>query len=90
MKEIDYCTLIKFFRKKGFKGNGNSYQIVNVLSKFAPFIIMVYKWANLFKSGLTSLEGDSRKGHPKTASTLEVIKTRYYFGRSLISIEGEI
>ncbi|XP_035234280.1 protein GVQW3-like, partial [Stegodyphus dumicola] len=60
--------------KKGLKAMEIHTEMVNVLGESAPSKTMVCKWANLFKSGRTSLEDDPREGRPKTASTPEIIR----------------
>ncbi|XP_035231338.1 uncharacterized protein LOC118203183 [Stegodyphus dumicola] len=73
MDKIEQRAVIKFFVKKCLKAMKIHTEMVNVLAESAPSKTMVCKWANLFKSGRTSLEDDPRERRPKTASTPEII-----------------
>lgn len=73
MEKIEHRAVIKFFVKKGLKAMEIHTEMVNVLDESTPSKTMVCKWAGLFKSGRTSLEDNPREGHPKTASTLEIV-----------------
>jgi transposase len=40
----------------------------------SPLFSTIKKWAAEFKCGRTSLENDPREGHPKSATTPEIIE----------------
>jgi transposase len=74
MDKIEYRVIIKFFVKEGLTPNEIHSKFINVYGDTSPSFSTIKKWAAEFKHGRTSLEGDPRKGHPKSATTPEIIE----------------
>ena len=74
MDQIEYRAVIKFFVKEGLKPNEIHSKFVKVYGDSSPSFSTIKKWAAKFKRDRTSLEHDPREGHPKTATTAEIIE----------------
>jgi histone-lysine N-methyltransferase SETMAR len=60
--------------KEGLTPNEIYLKFIKVYGDSSPLFSTIKKWAAEFKRGRTSLEDDPREGHPKSATTLEVIE----------------
>jgi transposase len=69
-----YPAVIKFFVKEGFTPNKIHSKFIEVYGHSSPSFSTIKKWAAKFKCGCTSLEDDPCEGHPKSATTLEIIE----------------
>ena len=49
-------------------------KFIKVYGDSSPSFSTIEKWAAEFKRGHTSLEDDPREGHPKSATTSEIIE----------------
>jgi len=49
-------------------------KFIKVYGDSSPSFSTIKKWASEFKRGLTSLEDDPCEGHPKSATTPEIIE----------------
>jgi transposase len=74
MDTIEYCAVIKFFIKEGLTPNEIYSKFTKVYGDSSPSFSTIKKWAAEFKRGRTSLEGDPREGHPKSATTPDIIE----------------
>jgi len=74
MDKNEYRALIKFFVKEGLTQNENHSKCIKVYADSSPSFSTIKKWAAKFKCGRTSLEADPREGHPKSATTPEIIE----------------
>jgi histone-lysine N-methyltransferase SETMAR len=74
MDKIEYRAVIKFFAKEGLTPNEIHSKFIKVYGDSSPSFSTFKKWAAEFKHGRTSLEGDPREGHPKSATTPEIIE----------------
>jgi transposase len=74
MDKIEYRAVIKFFVKEGFTPNEIHSKFIKVYGDSSRSFSTIKKWAVEFKRGRTSLEDESREGHPKSATTTESIK----------------
>jgi histone-lysine N-methyltransferase SETMAR len=70
--KIEYRAVIKFFVKEGLTSNEIFSKFIKVYGDSSSFSV-IKKWAAEFKRGRTSLEDDPREGHPKSATTPEII-----------------
>jgi len=75
--KIEYRAVIKFFVKEGLTPNEVHSKFIKVYGDFSPSFSTIKKWAAEFKRGHTSLEDDPREGHPKSATTPEIIEQVY-------------
>jgi len=89
MDKTEYCAVIKFFLKEGLTLN----EIHKSLWRLFSFVFNIKKWAAEFKHGHTSLEDDPREGHPKSATTPEIIKSltlrqlmSYIYGAPILDV----
>jgi transposase len=74
MVKIEYHMIIIFFVKEGLTPNEIHSKFAKVYGDSSPSFSTIKKWAGEFKHGRTSLEVDSREGHPKSATTPEIIE----------------
>jgi len=74
MDNIEYRAVIKFFVKEGITPNEIHSKFIKVYGDSSPSFLTIKKWVAEFKRGRTSLQDDPRKGHPKSASTPEIIE----------------
>jgi transposase len=74
MEKIEYCVVIKFFVKEGLTPNEIHSKFMKIYGDSSPSFSTIKKWAAEFKRGRTSLEVDPREGHPKSATTPEIIE----------------
>jgi len=74
MDKIEYRVVIKFFVKEGLMPNEIHLKFIKVYGDSSPSFSTIEKWAAEFKRGHTSLEDDPREGHPKSATTSEIIE----------------
>jgi histone-lysine N-methyltransferase SETMAR len=74
MDKIEYSVLIKFFVKEGLMPNEINSKFIKVYGDSSPSFSIIKKWAAEFKRGRTSLEDDRCEGHPKSATTPEIIE----------------
>jgi transposase len=74
MDKIEYRAVIKFFVKEGLMRNEIHSKFVKVYWYSYPLFATIKKWAAEFKRGHTSLEDDPHEGHPKSATTPEIIE----------------
>ena len=74
MDKIEYCADIKFFAKEGLIPKDIYSKFIKVYGETPPPFSTIKKWAAEFKRGRTSLEGDPCEGHPKRATTPEIIE----------------
>jgi len=74
MDKIEYRAIIKFFVKEGLTPNEIHSKFIKVYGDSSPSFSTIQKWAAKFKRGRTSLEDDPREGHPKSATTPEIIE----------------
>ena len=74
MDKIEYRAVIKFSVKQGLMPNEIHSKFIKVCGNSSPSFSTIKKWAAEFKRGRTSLEDDPREGHPKSATTTEIIE----------------
>ena len=74
MDKIEYRAVIKFFVKEGSTPNEIHLKFIKVYGDSSPSFSTIKKWAAEFKRGRTSLEDDPCEGHPKSATTPEIIE----------------
>jgi len=74
MDKIEYHAVIKFFVKEGLSPNEIHLKFIKVYGDSSPSFSTNKKWAAKFKRGRTSLEDDPLEGHPKSATTPEIIE----------------
>jgi transposase len=74
MDKTEYRAVIKFFVKEGLTPNEIHSKFTKVYGDSSPSFSTIKKWAAEFKCGCTSLENDQREGHPKSATTPEIIE----------------
>jgi len=74
MDKIEYRAVVKFCVKERLTPNEIHSKFIKVYGDSSPSFSTIKKWAAEFKRGRTSLEDDSREGHPKSATTLEIIE----------------
>jgi histone-lysine N-methyltransferase SETMAR len=74
MDKIEYRAVIKFFVKEGLKPKEIHSKFIKVYGDSSPSFSTIKKWVAEFKRGRTSLEDDPREGHPKSATTPEIIE----------------
>jgi histone-lysine N-methyltransferase SETMAR len=74
MDKIEYHAVIKFFVKEGLMPNEIHSKFIKVYGDSSPLFLTIKKWTAEFKLGRTSLEDDLREGHPKSATTPEIIE----------------
>jgi hypothetical protein len=74
MNKIEYYVVIKFFAKEGLTPNEIHSKFIKVYGDSSPSLSTIKKWAAESKRGHTSLEDDPREGHPKSATTPEIIE----------------
>ena len=66
--------VIKFFVKEGLTPKEIHSKYIKVYGDSSLSFSTIKKWAAEFKRGRTTLEDDPRKGHPKSATTPEIIE----------------
>jgi len=74
MDKIEYRAVIKFFVKEGLTPKEIHSKFIKVYGDSSPLFSTIKKWAAEFKRGHTGLEDDSHEGHPKSATTTEIIE----------------
>jgi hypothetical protein len=74
MDKIEYCEIIKFFVKEGFRPNEILSKFIKVYADSFHLFSTIKKWAAKFKCSNTSLEDDPREGLPISAAPTEVIE----------------
>jgi transposase len=74
MDKIEYCAVIKFFVKEGLSPYEIHSKFIKVYRGSSPSFSTIKKCPAEFKRGRTSLEDDPREGHPKSATTSEIIE----------------
>jgi len=74
MDKIQYRAVIKFFVKEGLTLNEIHLKFIKVYGDSSPSFSTIKKWAAEFKHGRTNLEDDPREGHPKSATTPEIVE----------------
>jgi len=74
MDKIQYRAVKKFFVKEGLTPNEIHSMFIKVYGDSSPLFSTIKKWAAVFKHGRTSLEDDPCEGHPKNATTPEIIE----------------
>jgi len=74
MDKTEYRAVIKFFVKEGLTPNEIHSKFIKVYGDSSPSFSTFKKWVAEFKRGHTSLEVDPREGHPKSATTPEIIE----------------
>jgi len=78
MDKIQYRAVIKLFVKEGLTPNKIHSKFIKVYVDCSALFSTITKWAAEFKRGRTGLEGDSRDGRPKSATTPEIIEQVHY------------
>jgi hypothetical protein len=74
MDKIEYHAVIKFFVKEDLTPNKIHLKFIEVYGDSSPSFYTIKKWAAEFKRGYTNLEDDPYEGHPKSATTPEIIE----------------
>jgi len=74
MDKTEYRVVIKFFVKESLKPNEIHSKFIKVYGDSSPSFSTIKKWAAEYKRGRTSLEDDPCKGHPKSATTPQIIE----------------
>jgi histone-lysine N-methyltransferase SETMAR len=74
MDKIEYRAVIKFFVKEGLTPNEINSEFIKVYGDSSPSFSTNKKWAAKFKRGHTNLEYELREGHPKSATTPEIVE----------------
>jgi hypothetical protein len=74
MDKIEYHTVTTFFVKEGLMPNETHSKFIKAYGDSSPSFSTIKKWAAEFKCGCTSLEDDPREGHPKSATTPDIIE----------------
>jgi transposase len=74
MDKTEYRAVIIFFIKEDLTPNEIHSKSIKVYGDSSPSFPTIKKWVAEFKRDRTSLEGDSREGRPKSATTPEIIK----------------
>jgi transposase len=74
MDKIEYRVVIKFFVKEGLTPNEIHLKFIKVYGDSSTSFSTIKKWPAEFKRGRTSLEDDPCEGHPKSATTTEIIE----------------
>jgi histone-lysine N-methyltransferase SETMAR len=74
MSKTEYRAVIKFFVKEGITPNEIHSKFIKFHRDASPSFSTIKKWADKFKRGHTSPQDDPRKGHPKSATTPEIIE----------------
>jgi transposase len=74
MDKIEYHAVIKFFVKECLTPNEIHLKFIKVYGDSSPSFSTNKKWAAEFKHGCTSLEDEPCEGHPKSATTPEIIE----------------
>jgi hypothetical protein len=77
MYKVEYRAVIKFFVKEGLMPNEIHSKFMKVYEDSSPLFSTIKKWTAEFKCGRTSLEDDPLEGHPKSATTTEIIEQAY-------------
>jgi hypothetical protein len=72
--KIEYGAVIKFFVKEGLTPSEIHSKFIKVYGDSSPLFSTIKKWAAEIKHGRTSLEVNLQEGHPKSATTPEIIK----------------
>jgi hypothetical protein len=68
MDKFEYRVVIKLFVKEVLMPNEIHSKFVKLYEDLSPSFSTIKKWTAGFKGGRTSLEGDPREGHPKSAT----------------------
>jgi transposase len=74
MYKIEYRVVIKLFVKEGLTANAIYSKFIKVYVDSSASFSTIKKWAAEFKRGRTSLEDGPLEGHPKSATTPEIIE----------------
>jgi histone-lysine N-methyltransferase SETMAR len=74
MNKTEYRVVIKLFVKEGLTPKEIYSKFIKVYGDSSPSFSTIKKWAAKFKRGRTSLEDDPCEGHPKSATTPEIIE----------------
>jgi len=74
MDKTEYRVVIKFFVKESLTPNEIHSKFIKVYGDSSPSFSTIKKWAAEYKRGRTSLEDDPCKGHPKSATTPQIIE----------------
>jgi histone-lysine N-methyltransferase SETMAR len=74
MDKIEYLAIIKFFVKEGLTPKEIYSKYIKVCGNSFLSFSTIQKWTAEFKRGRTTLEVDPREGHPKSATTSEIIE----------------
>jgi transposase len=72
--KIEYRVVIKFFMKEGLMPNEIHSKFRKVYGHSSHSFSTIKKWGAEFKRGRTSLDDDPHEGHPKSATTPEIIE----------------
>jgi len=74
MDKTEYHAVIKFSVNEGLTPNEIHSKFIKVYGNSSPSFSTIKKQAAEFKRGHTSLKDDPREGHPKSATTPEIIE----------------
>jgi transposase len=72
--KIEYRAVIKLFVKEGLTPKEIHSKFIKIYGNSSPSFSTIKKYAAEFKRGCTSLEVYPREGHPKSATTPEIIE----------------
>ena len=72
LSKVEYRAVIRYLYLKGKTGQEIHFELTNVYGSSAPSYAQVKFWVGEFKHGRTSLEDETRSGHPSDATDEEV------------------
>ena len=70
--KVEYRAVIRYLYLKGKTGQEIHFELTNVYGSSTPSYVQVKFWVGEFKHGRTSLEDETRSGHPSDATDEEV------------------
>ena len=70
--KVEYRAVIRYLYLKGKPGQEIHRELINVYGSFAPSYAQVKFWVGELKRGRTSLEDETRSGHPSDATGEEM------------------
>ena len=70
--KVEYCAVIRYLYLKGKTGQEIHCELTNVYGSSAPSYAQVKFWVGVFKRSRTSLEYETRSGHPSDATDEEM------------------
>ena len=72
LSKVEYRAVIRYLYLKGKIGQEIHCKLTNVYGSSAPSYAQVKFWVGEFKSSRTSLEDETRSGHPSDATDEEM------------------